>query len=128
MQTNPLLKKCSVFGITIFTSLVIFSVFISSVTADNVTITIKGGFGCTVTIQNNENYFINASISIVSHKIFSEGGGNSSGHGPITPNESVSLTLSPPGIETINATAKAENQTVMRKGISFFHFVILFKE
>jgi len=113
---------------TIFTSLLIFSLFVSSVVADDVTITIKGGFGCTVTIQNNGNYTINASISIVSHFIFREGYTNTTGNGQIRPNESVSIRSLPPGIESIYAMGQVGNLTVTRNGISFFRFVFLFKE
>jgi hypothetical protein len=121
-------RKCLAVGITIFTSLLIFSLFVSSVVADDVTITIKGGFGCTVTIQNNGNYTINASISIVSHFIFREGSVNMTGNGSIKPHQSVSLRALPPGIESIHAMGQAGNLTVTQKGISFFRFVFLFKE
>jgi hypothetical protein len=117
-----------IFLTTIFTSLFIFSLFVSSVTADDVTITIKGRFGCTVAIQNNGNYTINASISIVSHLIFKEGSANMTGNGPIKPGESVSLRALPPGISSIYAMGRAGNLTVTRNGISFFRFVFLFKE
>jgi hypothetical protein len=127
MQTNPLLKKCSVFGITIFTSLVIFSVFVSSAVADNVTVTIKGGFGCTVTIHNNGNSSINGSISIVSHRIFGTGDTNSTGGGIIQPHESISQWSSPGHITSMYAIGQAGNLKVIKKGISFFHFVLLFK-
>jgi type 1 fimbria pilin len=112
---------------TIFTSLLIFSIFASSVIADDVTITIKGGFGCTVTIQNNGNNTINASISIVSYRIFREGGANMTGNGPIKPGESVSLRSFPPGIESVYAMAQVGNQTLVRIGISIFYFVLLFR-
>jgi type 1 fimbria pilin len=75
----------------IFVSLLISSFFVSPATA--VIITIKGGFGCTVTIENNENHTINANISIVSHRIFTEGGGNITGHGGIKPHHSTIATL-----------------------------------
>jgi len=120
-------KKCLAIKILIFTSLLIFSLFVSSVAADDVTITIKGGFGCTVTIQNNGNYTINASISIVSDKIFREGGANTTGNSPIPPGSSVSFRALRPGIESIYAMGQAGNLTVTRNGISFFRFVF-FKE
>jgi hypothetical protein len=109
----------------IFTSLLISSFFVSPATA--VIITIKGGFGCTVTIENNENYTINANISIVSNRIFGEGGGNITGHGGIKPGHSTIANLRPPGIESIYAMGHSGNQTVIRKGISIFRFVILFR-
>ena len=113
---------------TIFTSLLIFSLFVSSVVADDVTITIKGGFGCTVTIQNNGNETINASISIVSNRIFGEGGANTTGHGPVYPHMSYGARLIVPGIQSIYAMGQVGNLTVTKKGISFFRFVFLFKE
>lgn len=113
--------------VMIFTSLLMYSVFVSSVIAEDVTITIKGGFGCTVTIRNNGNSTINASIIINSSRIFREGGTNSTGHGLIKPGESISATSYPPGIESIYSQAQAENQTLVRKGISIFYFVLLFR-
>ncbi|MBE3137358.1 MAG: hypothetical protein IMZ43_08235 [Thermoplasmata archaeon] len=111
-----------------FTLLFLLPFFVSFAIADNVTITIKGGFGCIVTIQNNGNYTINGSISIVSHLIFREGYGNTTGHGPIEPGESISARYFPFGIDSIYAMGQAGNLTVTRNGISFFRFVFLFKE
>jgi hypothetical protein len=99
-----------------------------SVVAEDVIITIKGGFGCSVTIQNNGNYTINASISIVSNFIFREGGANTTGNVSIIPGMSFSLRSFPPGIESIYAIGQVGNLTVTKKGISFFRFVFLFKE
>jgi hypothetical protein len=99
-----------------------------SIVAEDVTITIKGGFGCTVTIQNNGNETINASISIVSNRIFGEGGANTTGHGPVYPHTSYGARLTAPGIQSIYAMGQVGNLTVSKKGISFFRFVFLFKE
>jgi hypothetical protein len=129
MQKKPLIRKCLAIGIILlFVGTCIIPAIAHPATADDVTITIKGGFGCTVTIQNNGNYTINASISIVSDKIFREGGANTTGNGPIPPGSSVSLRALPPGIESIYAMGQAGNLTVTRNGISFFRFVFLFKE
>jgi type 1 fimbria pilin len=112
----------------IFISLLIFSLFVSSAVAEDVTITIKGGLGCTVTIQNNENYTINTSISIVSYFVFREGGENRTVNGPIGPYVSISLRSFPPGIESIYAMGQAGNLTVKQEGISLFRFVFLFNQ
>jgi hypothetical protein len=101
---------------------------VHSVVTEDVIITIKGGFGCSVTIQNNGNYTINTSISIASNFIFREGGANRTGNGSIAPGMSISLRSFPPGIESIYAIGQVGNLTVTKKGISFFRFVFLFKE
>jgi hypothetical protein len=111
----------------IFTSLLISSLFVSSVVADNVIITIKGGFGCTVNIQNNENHTINATMTVVSQRIFVYGGTNITYKGKIYPGKGVGYRSLVFGIESVYAMACTENQTVIRKGISIFNVVILFR-
>lgn len=111
-----------------FMLLLLLPFFVSSVIADDVTITIKGGLGCTVTIQNNGNETINASISIVSNRIFGEGGANTTGQGPVYPHTSYGARLTAPGLQSIYAMGQVGNLTVTRNGISFFRLVFLFKE
>lgn len=111
----------------IFTSLLISSLFVFSVTADNVIITIKGGFGCTVNIQNNENRTINATMTVVSQRIFIYGGTNITYKGKIYPGEGVGFRSLVFGIESVYAMVCTEHQIVIRKGISIFNIVILFQ-
>jgi hypothetical protein len=112
--------------VAIFASLLLSSFFVSSATADNVSISIQGGFGCTIIILNNENHTITANVSIVSYKLFREGT-NVTGYVKVKPGEAGSLRSLPPGIESIYAMCQVGNLTVTRKGISIFYFVILFR-
>jgi hypothetical protein len=113
---------------TICTSLLIFSFLVPSVIADEVLITIKGGFGCNIIIQNNKNCTIRANVSIICHRIFREGKLNSTGKNiPIEKDHSFRARVLPPGIDSVYAMAQVGNQTVIRKGISFFYFVFLFR-
>ena len=99
-----------------------------SVVPEDVIINIKGGFGCTVIIQNNGNETINGCISIISHRLFIEGEANTTGHGPIQPGMSYSIQFTSPGFNSIYAMGQVGNLTVTKKGISVFRFVYLFKE
>jgi hypothetical protein len=112
-----------------FTLLLIFSFFVSSATADNVTITIKGGFGCTITVTNNEqNKTVLVNASIITESVILYGGTNSTVvRFPLQPGFSFHLRSRVPFIEWVNAMAQVGNQTVTRKGISICRFVILFK-
>ncbi len=121
-------RKCLAVGIILlFVGTCIIPAIAHSVVTGDVIITIKGGFGCTVSIQNNGNYTINSSISIFSYRIFKEGSTNITGNGSIKPGCSMSVTSLPPGIDSIYAMAQAGNQTLVRKGISIFYFVFLFQ-
>jgi hypothetical protein len=111
----------------ILISLVISSLFVSSSAADHVVITVKGGFGCTVSVYNTGNYTINATMTVVSHRIFIYGGTNTTWCGEIYAGETVGFRSLEFGLESVYAMAHAENQTVIRKGISIFNFVILFR-
>jgi hypothetical protein len=111
----------------ILISLVISSLFVSSSNADNVIITVKGGFGCTISVYNTGNYTINATMTVVSHQIFIYGGTNTTWRGEIYAGETVGFRSLKFGLESVYAMAHAEKQTVIRQGISIFNFVILFR-
>jgi hypothetical protein len=129
MDKYPSFRKCFAVGIILlFVGTYSIPAIAHSVVTEDVIITIKGGFGCSVTIQNNGNYTINASINIVSNFIFREGGASSTGNASIGPGMSFSLRSFPPGIESIYAMGQVGNLTVKQEGISFFRFVFLSKE
>ena len=109
-----------------FTSLLLSSFFVSSVVADDVTITIKGGIGCTVSIHNNESYDINGTINFIYQRVFIYGGANATGSGVLIPGETAIFWFFATGICTVYVEVHAGNHTVIRKGISIFNFVILF--
>ena len=112
----------------IFTSLLLSSFFVSVATADNVTITIKGGIGCTFAITNNGNETFEANMSYIAKTIFRDRGENDTGKNiPIKPGETFLIREMISGLNWISASANVGNLTVTRKGISIFNFVVLFR-
>jgi hypothetical protein len=111
----------------IFISLLISSFFVSSATADNIIITIKGGFGCVISITNNGNETIKANMSWVAKTIFRDRGGDAIGNDiPIKSGETFLYKGMISGLNWISASANVGNHVVSKKGISIFNFVILF--
>jgi len=111
----------------IFISLLLSSFFVSSAVADNVTITIKGGIGCTFAITNNGNETIGANMSYIAETIFRDRGVNDTGKNiPIKPGETFLIREMISGLNWISASANVGNHVVSKKGISIFNFVILF--
>ena len=111
----------------IFISLLISSFFVSSATAD-VIITIKGGFGCVISITNNENETIKANLSWIAKSVFRERGANATGNDiPIKPGDGYFYKGMISGLNWISASANVGTHSVSKKGISIFNFVILFR-
>ena len=92
---------------------------------NDVTIQIRGGWKLKVEIKNSGTSEISAYTELFSARLIIPGTFNDTEYGTVTSGETDVLSYTLAGISRFNITASAANETVSKKGLSFFGFVVL---